>query len=109
MIFTGREDFLAKAAECERLPREIEKAYALAAKEGSAEAIGKIIDSYLPVIAAFFSRQSRENQTLELAYRLYAALEKAASGFDFLQESETFLHRLSFAMRQELARYIAEK
>ena len=109
MIFTCREDFLEKAGACERLSRESEKASAIAAKEGSAEARRKLAASYLPVVAAFFKRQSPEMQTLELAYRLCAALEKNVSGFDFLQESETFLHRLSLAMRRELVRYIAEK
>ena len=108
MLFTCKEDFLAKAAACERMTREREKVYALAAKNGDAAALEKIIASYLPVVSAFFKRQSPEMQTLELAYRLCAALEKTALGFDFLQESESFTHRLSFAMRAELTKYIAE-
>ena len=109
MLFTCKEDFLAKAAACERMTRESEKVYALAAKNGDAAALEKIIASYLPVAGAFFKRQSPEMQTLELAYRLCAALEKEVSEFNFLQESESFMHRLSFSMRQTITRYIAEK
>lgn len=36
-------------------------------------------------------------------------LEKAVDGFNFEQNGETFSHRLSWWLRQETTKYIAEK
>ncbi|MBQ8447673.1 MAG: hypothetical protein IJX27_01925 [Clostridia bacterium] len=109
MLFTGKEDFYAQAAACEKLTREREKEYARLMREGDADAREKIIKSYLPTVAAFIKRLGPEMQKLELIYRLLAALEKNVDGFDFLQESEPFSHRLAFALRQAVTRYIAER
>lgn len=109
MLFTCKEDFYLKAASCEKLPREGEKTYARMMKQGDSTAREKIICSYLPTVASYIKKAPAQMQTLELIYRLVSALEKAADGFDFLQESETFSHRLAWVMRQTVARYIAEK
>ena len=50
-----------------------------------------------------------ELQTLELVMRCCAAVEKAVDGFDFLQDSERFGHRLNWALRQMVTAYIAER
>ena len=41
--------------------------------------------------------------------RCCAAVEKAVDGFDFLQDSERFGHRLNWALRQMVTAYIAER
>ena len=108
MIFICKEDFFAKAAECERLPRESEKAYALQMRAGDGAAREKIICSYLPVAAAFVRRCCPDMQTLEFIYRVMVSLEKAVDSFDFQQEGETFLHRLGTVFRATVTRYIAD-
>ncbi|MBQ9746907.1 MAG: hypothetical protein IJW21_08820 [Clostridia bacterium] len=109
MIFICTEDFYRKAADCERLSREREKAYALEMVQGDSGAREKIICSYLPLAASYVRRYTAENGGLELIYRLVAALEKAADSFDFLQDGETFTHRLSLIFKKEITRYIADK
>lgn len=41
--------------------------------------------------------------------RCCAALEKVVDRFDFSQDSESFGHHLSWALRQTAAAYIAER
>lgn len=109
MLFISKEDFFEKADACQRLSCEQEKEYAVKMAHGDEHARSLIIRSYLPFVAALVRRQPTEMQTLELIYRFCKALEKAADGFDFAQEGETFAHRLSGAFRRALVEYIADK
>lgn len=109
MLFTSTEDFFCKAAACEHIPREREKAYARAAAQGDAAAKAKLAEAYLPMVAAYVRRMPEEDRTLELVYRFASALEKAVESFDFLQDSEAFSHRLGMCLRRETVRYIADK
>lgn len=109
MLFITVEDFYQKAAACVRLSREEEKVLAEQMKAGDADARQKIIDSYTSMVASVCKHQKSQDQSLELVYRCMAALEKAVDHFDFLQDSETFTHHLSWVLRQTTARYIADK
>ena len=109
LLFTDAKDFFTKAAAAERLSRESEKACAQRMAQGDSEAREKIILSYLPAVAAFAKRKSRGKCSLELIYRLIASLEKAVDSFDFAQEREAFLRRLTLAMKKALTEYIADK
>jgi hypothetical protein len=51
----------------------------------------------------------KNHRSLDLVYRLIAALEKEIDAFDFSSERETFARRLSPVMRKTLTEYIADK
>lgn len=109
MLFISVEDFLEQARQEKPLTREAERALAQKRAAGDREAGETLIRSYLPHAAAAVKHAREEYRTLELALRCVAVLEKAAEGFDFLQDSETFSHRLSWHLRQTVVRYIADR
>lgn len=69
-------------------------------KEGYAEARQAIVNSYLPMVVSYIRRSPKELQTLETIYSCIRSLEKGVDGFNFLQDSETFTHHLSWRLRQ---------
>lgn len=101
-------DFFKKSATCSRLTREEERACAAAMAGGDTAARERLIESYLPSVAGHIRRCKPHMQTLRLLYHCLSALEKAVDSFNFLQDSETFPHRLSWWLRQATTRYIAE-
>ncbi len=109
MVYISAEDFLAKTKALKPLDRAEERALAEKRKAGDREAGERLIAGYLPQVAGHIRHLSAELQTLELVMRCCRALEKAAEGFDFLQDSEPFSHRLSWALRQTVTKYIAER
>lgn len=109
MIYLSAEDFLGKTKDLPRLSREEELALAERMLAGDATARQALIAGYLPQVAGRVRGLSPELQRLELVMRCCRALEKAVDGFDFLQESERFSHRLSWCLRQTVAEYIAER
>ncbi len=109
MLFISVDDFLEQARQQKLLTREEERALAQKRETGDPEAGEALIRSYLPQVAAVVRNAREEYRTLELVLRCVSALEKAAAGFDFLQDSEPFSHRLSWWMRQTLTAYIADK
>ena len=109
MLYISAEDFLEKTKTAARITREEERALAAAAKAGDAGARERLMEAYLPQVAGHIRAQSASLRSLELVMRCCAALEKAVDSFDFLQDSETFSHRLSWWLRQTTAAYIAEK
>ncbi|MBQ1281175.1 MAG: hypothetical protein IIY16_02895 [Oscillospiraceae bacterium] len=104
MIFARLEDFYEKAAACTRLDRAAELDAYRRMKRGDAAARQELLESYLPMTAGFV-RRSRE-PSLGLALACVSALERAADSFDFLQESETFTHRLSWYLRNAAAKWL---
>ena len=108
MIYITIDDFYKRANACVRLSREEEIACAKQMKNGDAEARRKLIESYLPFLAGNIQRLPEKRQTITLALRSEQMLEKLVDSFDFLQESETFIHRLSWGMKQVVTKYIAE-
>ncbi len=106
MIFVSIEDFFEKAASCHILNRQDEILCAEKMKSGDRDARQKIIESYIPMAANHIKRLNPQLQQMGLAVYCMHALEKAVDSFDFLQESETFVHRLSWWLRDATARYI---
>ena len=109
MLYLSAEDFYEKTSDIKRLSRSEERYYAERMKAGDLEAREIIITANLPYVASCVKHLHKEYQTLELIYRCCRALEKAVDQFDFFQDGESFMHRLSWWMRQTVTRYIAEK
>lgn len=112
MIFISIEDFYKKAENSIRLTRDEEIACAKELREQDdasvkSSARQRLIESYTPMVAAHIKRMKKDMQTLTLAVYCMQALEKAVDAFNFLQESETFTHRLSWWLRQATTAYIA--
>ena len=108
MLFIRAEDFFAQASEAPRLTREEEKQLAREMGQNPA-ARERLIKSYYPMVASHIRRAPRDVQTLRT---VYVCLESPAEGvdqFDFLQDSETFTHHLSWRMRQCITRCIADR
>ena len=75
-------------------------------KNGDTIAREQLIQSYLTLVAAHVKRMKPHLQTFGLAMYCVQSLEKAVDSFDFLQDSETFSHRLSWWLRDATAKYI---
>ena len=103
MIYISIEDFYEKAGLCRVLSRQEEIECAVKMKNGDTAAQEQLIQSYTPMVAKHIRQ---EQQTLGLALYCMQALEKAVDSFDFLQDSESFSHRLSWYLRQAVVRYI---
>ena len=108
MVFVSIEDFYEKTKNCRVLTRQEELDCALRMKEGDKSARESLIASYLPVTANHIKHLQKDMQTLSMAMYCAAALENAVDSFDFLQNSETFTHRLSWHLRNATVKYIAE-
>lgn len=109
MIFTDINNFFDKAAQATRLSKEAEIACAAQARAGSAWAREQLIESYLFAVASCLRRLGEDMQTMELLYRLLAVLEREVDAFDFAQDGETFMHRLSLRLRQAVTAYVADR
>lgn len=109
MIYISIDDFYEKASSCNRLTRQEEIECAKKMKDGDAAAREKLIESYTPMVAGHMKHTKPHLQNLGLALYCMQALEKAVDSFDFLQESETFSHRLSWWLRQAVANYIVKE
>lgn len=105
MPYISVRDFLEKAADAPRITRDEEKQCAMLMKQGDAASRERIITNYLPMTASCVRRAPAEHRTLGLVYACLQALEKAVDSFDFQQEGETFVHRLSWVLRQTATHY----
>lgn len=108
MVFVDIHDFYEKAAALPRLTRKEELSLAEKMRAGDKEAKERLVEGYLPFVAAHIRRQNPRLQTLGMALYCIAALEKAVDSFNFFQTGETFAHRLSWALRQASTRYIVK-
>ena len=103
------EQFYALAESCECLTRQEEIECAQKMKDGDLDEKAKMIASYIPMMAGHIKHMKPQFQTIELVSDCMKALEKAVDSYDFIQESETFTHRLSWWLRETSTRYIAVK
>ena len=109
MVYISFEDFLDKSRSCRRLSREEEKELGALLRTADASARARLIEGYIPFVVGHIKRCPHDLQTLGLVYTCMQALERAVDSFDFLQDSETFAHRLSWWLRQATTRYIADR
>lgn len=109
MIFFGIEDFYEKATACQTMTREEEVECAKKMLNGDKEAREQLIQSYIPMVAGHIKHTKPDLQQLGLVIYCMQALEKAVDSFDFLQDSETFTHRLSWWLRQATTKYMVCK
>ena len=109
MLFISVEDFLTQVSAIPRLSRDEERSLAAKKAAGDSAAKEAIVEGYLYQVAAYLRRAPQQIRTLHTLYACVAALEKAVDRFDFLQDSETFTHHLSWALRQCITRCIAER
>lgn len=108
MLFISVEDFFQKARGTTRLSRTDEKDFALKMK-GNTETRQAIVNSYLPMVASCIRRSPKELQTLETIYSCIRSLEKGVDSFNFLQNSETFTHHLSWRLRQCITKCLVDR
>lgn len=109
MLFVSIDDFFQKSLSSHRLSKEDEKACVIKMSEGDTTARQDIVNSYLPLVASYVRRYPKEVQTLEMIYRCISTLEKGVDSFNFLQDNETFIHHMSWRLRQCITRYIADR
>lgn len=109
MLYISAGDFFERTKKLTKLSREEERVLAEKWKSGDGEAREKLLAGYLPQIAGHIKHMPERYHSLELVMRCCRALEKAADSFDFLQDSEIFSHRLSWALRQTVTAYLAER
>lgn len=106
MIFISIGDFYEKVKSCRVLSRQEEIEYAKRMQNGDAAAREALLQSYMPMVAGHIRHAKPHVQTLGLVLYCMQALEKAVDSFNFLQDSESFAHRLSWALRQAVVNYI---
>ncbi len=109
MLFISVEDFFSQVSGIRHLSRteEIELAQRMA--EGDAAARDALVRSYLPMVAAHIRRAPQEIRTLHTVYTCIVSLQKGVDCFNFLQENESFVHHLSWRLRQCITRCIAQR
>lgn len=107
MLFVTLVDFYEKAASCRKLSRQEETECAARMQNGDASARQQLIESYLPLVAARVKGAGASMESLSLALYCLQALESCVDRFNFQQDGEPFVHRLSWALRQAVTRYIA--
>ena len=107
MVYITVEDFYSHVANCTRLSRDEEKQCAQRMKNGDETARRQIVESYLPMVAGHIKHTNNIKNKLSLALYCISGLEKAVDSFDFMQDSESFAHRLGWVLRQTTVAYIA--
>lgn len=111
MLYASAEDFYNKVATIKRLSREEEKELARKMQDGNEDAKKLLFDSYLPVLASFLKRYTR-NPSLDMVYKGMELLHTSIETFDFQYDSPspnvTFVHFLSDKVRRMMTRYIAD-
>ncbi len=106
MVFVSIDNFFEKASGCKILTREEELECAASMKNGDTDARERLIQGYIPMVAGHIKRAKPQMQTLGLVMHCMTALEKAVDSFNFMQDGETFSHRLSWALRQAVVGYM---
>ena len=106
MLYICVEDFYKKAQEVKRLTREEEKFCASAMEAGDQDARRQLIESYYPMVSSFLKRLPKELQTIKSLYTCLQSLEQGVDRFNFLQDSETFTHHLSWWLKQATTKFI---
>ncbi|MBR5306415.1 MAG: hypothetical protein IKU47_05790, partial [Oscillospiraceae bacterium] len=60
------------------------------------------------MVAGHIKHTNNIRNKLSLALYCISGLEKAVDSFDFMQDSESFAHRLGWVLRQTTVAYIAQ-
>ena len=108
MIYISVDDFYEKVSAFSGMSRQEEIECARQMKNGDILARERLIQSYLPMVAAHIKRVASHRQSLGMILYCQQALEKAVDSFDFFQDSELFSHRLSWYLRQAVTKYIVD-
>lgn len=109
MLYISMDDFFAQATGIPRLSREEEICLAQRMAAGDAAARETLIRSHLPLVASVIRRSPRQIHTLRTVYTCISTLEQCVDRFNFLQDSEPFIHHLSWGLRQCITRCIANR
>ena len=110
MMFVSSEQFMLLAGQAECLTRQQEKELYAQMQAGDDQAAQRLAQSYLPLVASAAKRVSPGGKpSFELICRFVCTLEREVEAFDFSQESESFTHRLSLALKKTTAEYIADQ
>ena len=109
MVYISVDDFYEKVSSFSAMSRQEEIECARLMANGDILARERLIQSYLPMVAAHVKRASADIQSLGLILCCQQALERAVDTIDFLQESESFSHRLSWCLRQAVIKYLTIK
>jgi hypothetical protein len=109
MIFVSVEDFFKQTSVIPPLTRQEEKILGKEKAAGNKNARDTLVEHYLPHVAAAVKHAPKEICTLKTVYACVAALEKSVDGFNFLQDSESFSHHLSWRLRQCIAQCITDR
>lgn len=107
MLYKCADDFFKYAATVKRISREEEKELGLKMKEGDEEAKEALITSYLPVLASYLKRNSRE-PSLAFIYSGLVVLSDSVQNFNFQVENPTFTKFLGYKIRRMVTRFIAD-
>jgi hypothetical protein len=108
MLFISAEDFFAQVKGIPPLTREDERRLAQQLPQDPA-AREQLIRAYMPTVAAYIRRAPQELHTLQTVYVCLDSLEKGVDSFNFLQDSETFAHHLSWRLRNCITRCLADR
>lgn len=106
MLFISVDDFYSKVSAIPAMNRQEEIECAAQMKAGDALARERLIQGYLPMVAGCIKRAPAHVQSLGLIMSCLQMLEKAVDSFDFLQDSESFSHRLNWVLRQTVVKYM---
>jgi len=109
MLFISVEDFFTQVRDMPRVSREEEIVFAQQMASGDPLARDALIRGYMYMAAAYVRRAPRDIRTLSTVYACVTALEKGVDSFNFLQDGETFVHHLSWRLRQCITRCIAHR
>ena len=105
MVFVSLDDFFEKVGSCKALTRREEIECVKQMKNGDAAAREKLIQSYMPMLAGYIKHAKPDIRSFGLVLYCQQALETAVDSFDFLQDSETFTHRLGLHLKQAVVKH----
>ena len=107
MLFLSVEDFLKKAGRIVPLTREEEAGLYARLQAGETAARERLVEGYLPLVAARIRRGPQRVQTLKAVYACIGCVERCVDTFDFSRGRREFLNALSRHLRQCITRCIA--
>lgn len=108
MLFISAEDFFAQVNEMPLIRREEELRLAREMPQNK-DARDALIRGYMPMVASAIRRAPKQLHTLKTVYVCLDSLEKGVDGFNFLQDSETFAHHLTWRLRQCIVQCLADR
>lgn len=108
MLYTCSNDFFKYATSISRISREEEKELGLKMQEGNEDAKEQLIRSYIPVLAAYLKKYSRD-PSLSLVYCGLDVLADSVKNWNFQIENPTFTRFLGDRVRQMITRYIVNE